>query len=80
MLILEVFPVKKIISPFLVLSLSLSLLAACGQKNTAAEPNVPASQDDGKLRIVTTIFPEYDWVREILGDRVKGHPSDGCTQ
>ena len=22
-----------------------------------------------KLSIVTTIFPEYDWVREILGDK-----------
>jgi zinc transport system substrate-binding protein len=25
-------------------------------------------KDDGKIRIVTTIFPEYDWVREIAGD------------
>ncbi|MBR5059698.1 MAG: zinc ABC transporter substrate-binding protein [Clostridia bacterium] len=24
--------------------------------------------DDGKLRVVTTIFPIYDWVRSILGD------------
>ncbi len=26
------------------------------------------SEDDGKLRIVTTIFPEYDWVMNVLGD------------
>ena len=26
-----------------------------------------AEKDGGALRIVTTIFPEYDWVREILG-------------
>lgn len=25
-------------------------------------------QDDGKLKIVTTIFPEYDWVCNILGN------------
>ena len=25
--------------------------------------------DSGKLKIVTTIFPEYDWTREILGDK-----------
>ena len=25
---------------------------------------------DRKLNIVTTIFPEYDWTREILGDRM----------
>ena len=24
--------------------------------------------DDGKLKIVTTIFPEYDWVKQIAGD------------
>lgn len=24
------------------------------------------------LKIVTTIFPEYDWVREVLGDQAKG--------
>ncbi len=24
--------------------------------------------DDGKLKIVTTIFPEYDWVKQIVGD------------
>ncbi len=26
----------------------------------------------GKKRIITTIFPEYDWVREILGDNPAG--------
>ena len=29
-------------------------------------------KSDGKLRIVTTIFPEYDWVREILGQNPAG--------
>ena len=27
-----------------------------------------AAQDDNKLSIVCTIFPEYDWVKQILGD------------
>ncbi len=26
---------------------------------------------NGRLRVVTTIFPEYDWTREILGDAEK---------
>ena len=26
-------------------------------------------KDDGKLKIVVTIFPEYDWVMNVLGDR-----------
>ena len=29
-------------------------------------------QDNGNKKIVTTIFPEYDWVREILGDNPSG--------
>ena len=28
-----------------------------------------SSKDDGKLKIVTTIFPEYDWVLNIIGDK-----------
>ena len=24
---------------------------------------------DGKLKVVTTIFPQYDWTREIMGDK-----------
>ena len=25
--------------------------------------------EESELKVVTTIFPEYDWVREILGDK-----------
>ena len=28
----------------------------------------PEQTDDGKLKIVTTIFPLYDWVREVTGN------------
>ena len=44
-------------------------LTACG---SGAATRVPALSDgasgDRSLRIVTTIFPEYDWVMKILGD------------
>lgn len=30
-----------------------------------------SSGSGNKLKIVATIFPEYDWTREILGDRLK---------
>lgn len=37
---------------------------------TACNTNSKSSfKDSDKLQIVTTIFPEYDWVREILGER-----------
>ena len=30
-----------------------------------------SDKNTGKLKVVTTIFPEYDWTREILGDNAK---------
>jgi len=30
----------------------------------------PVALDSEKIKVVTTIFPEYDWVKEVLGDNV----------
>lgn len=38
-----------------------------GTSNDTAE----GASDDGKISVVTTIFPPYDFVREIAGDRVE---------
>ena len=51
---------KKLTSVCLAIGMALGL-TACG----AGEDNDSSSND--KLQIVTTIFPEYDWVREIVG-------------
>jgi zinc transport system substrate-binding protein len=51
---------KKILSATLCLLLITGVFSGCG--NTAQ----PVA--DNKLSIVTTIFPQYDWVRQILGD------------
>ena len=62
------------------------LLAGCGAGAAAGTDNSSvtesqsgvngseqenASSDSQKLQIVATIFPEYDWVKEILGDQVE---------
>ena len=39
-------------------SLIVPLCAACNYES-----------DSGKLKIVTSIYPEYDWVMNILGDK-----------
>lgn len=44
----------------LVLSMSFT---ACSDQN--------ASSSDAEMRIVTTIFPPYDWTREILGEHAE---------
>ena len=41
----------------------LLVLPACGRIE-----NQPA--DDGRFTVVATIFPEYDWAKEILGERL----------
>ena len=38
---------------------------------SAAGCAAPGGEKGGKLRIVATIFPEYDWVRQILGEEAK---------
>ena len=53
---------KKYIAILIAAILVAGSLTACGTENTQ---NVG---DKDKLQIVTTIFPEYDWVRNILGD------------
>ena len=50
---------KKALSVFLAAALLFCGLTACG-----ADPEHSAD----RLQIVTTIFPEYDWVKNILGD------------
>lgn len=53
---------KKYISILLIVIITIFNLAACGQKSN----NIT---DNGKVKVVTTIFPEYDWVKEIVGDK-----------
>ena len=40
-------------------------LAACGGTSEL-------NKEDGKIKIVTTIFPEYDWVKTVMGDKAEG--------
>ena len=52
---------KKITALLLALFVLVGALAGCGKQNDTNKTD--------KLSIDTTIFPEYDWVREILGDK-----------
>ena len=46
-----------------------SLLAGCGTER--AEGVSEEVQDDGRISVVTTIFPQYDFVRQIAGENVE---------
>ena len=66
---------KNVFFPLLAALMLVGILTGC--TNQAEMPTVTAapaesqaqSAAEEKIRIVTTIFPEYDWVREILGDK-----------
>lgn len=62
---------KKYISLILTAVMVLCCLSACGNRTAknASEPFTSGDPQGKQLQIVTTIFPEYDWVKEILGDR-----------
>jgi zinc transport system substrate-binding protein len=53
---------KKIISILLAVLLLVSSLYGCSNKSSNT------SNDTKKMNIVCTIFPQYDWVRQILGN------------
>ena len=55
---------KKTTALLLALLMLVGFLAGCGKQNDTNKTD--------RLSIVTTIFPEYDWVREILGDKAGG--------
>ena len=53
---------KKILSIMIVALLEVGCLTAYSSGSSQSDT------DTGTIQIVTTIFPEYDWVMNILGD------------
>ncbi|MCR5099588.1 MAG: metal ABC transporter substrate-binding protein [Lachnospiraceae bacterium] len=54
---------KKYISVLVAAIMMVCCLSACGSVDDTS-----AASSGDKLKIVTTIFPEYDWVMNVLGD------------
>ena len=74
---------KKYLSLFLVFLMTLFCFSGCGSQQNTSEIASSAAEtaasmvtksdltNTAKLKIVTTIFPEYDWVKSILGDQTE---------
>ena len=58
---------KKFLSISVAAVMAASLLTSCSSVDT-----VNAGSTDDSIQIVTTIFPEYDWVMSVLGDNPAG--------
>ena len=57
---------KKMIALLLALLMAVGMLAGCAKQN-----DDDTDDTNDKLSIVTTIFPEYDWVKAVLGDKAE---------
>ena len=55
---------KKLILIIVAVMVMAGSLSACSDKQNTDD-------DTKKIKIVTTIFPEYDWVRNIVGDKIE---------
>ena len=63
---------RKYLVVCLAVLLGISILSACGRTKAtevAGQSSVSGEvSSDDALKIVVTIFPEYDWVKQILGE------------
>ncbi len=53
---------KRIAAALVALTLIAGIASGC------AADKIPAGDGEGKLSVVCTVFPEYDWARRIMGD------------
>lgn len=61
---------KRFIQAALAVLLSMLLLAGCQSAPLSANEEKEIASNNEKIRVVSTIFPPYDFVREIAGDNV----------
>ena len=54
--------VKKALAVIMIFVFIAGCLSGCSGSSSS-------QTDSDKLQIITTIFPEYDWVRNVIGDR-----------
>lgn len=64
---------KKTITAILSIAMAAASFTGCSSNNTssdnsAVKATVPSPAASKSYNIVCTIFPEYDWVKEIIGD------------
>lgn len=62
---------KKINFTLFSLFIVLSVLVGCTKLDTTLTNTVNNQQTQAKVTIVTTLFPQYDFVRQIVGDKAQ---------
>ena len=67
-LIGDIFMKKFLAVIATVLSIAI-ILVACTNAKSSNNDTKTSNDEKSKISIVTTIFPEYDWVKQILGEK-----------
>jgi zinc transport system substrate-binding protein len=62
---------KRFTATALAILLPILLLFGCSPESTGEGGDTSGSGNAEKLSVVCTIFPQYDWVRQILGERAQ---------
>ncbi len=70
--------INKILTYSLVATLGVGAISACSAKTEKAESTVESNKTDEKtetkkLKVVSTIFPSYDWAKEVIGDQKENY-------
>lgn len=60
---------NKIMAMLLATATAAFGFTGCGAQSTGGQESAAPDNSGEALKIVTTVFPEYDWVKEILGDK-----------
>ena len=59
---------RAIMAACLAVLLLAGLLSGCGSMASAVFPDREQNTSEDRLQVVTTIFPQYDFARQIAGD------------
>ena len=60
---------KKFLALFAVAIVAVGILAGCSSSNTSSDNSTSTENDPNKITIVATLFPQYDFARQIAGDK-----------
>ena len=60
---------KKFLALFAVTIITVGILAGCSSSNTSSGNSTNSENDPDKITIVATLFPQYDFARQIAGDK-----------
>ncbi|MDE6233529.1 MAG: metal ABC transporter substrate-binding protein [Lachnospiraceae bacterium] len=62
---------KRRTTIFTALLITAILISGCaGESKTGSSPGKTNMKENGRLNVVTTLFPYYDFIRQIAGDKV----------